>query len=160
MIFASFLLQSLFSDNDNSVSSQLLDELFLALAAGEGSDVASPSLGILNSHMAETTNTEDGDFLTRLSISGNWSISGDTSAEKWGNLLFRESFRNLEEELSRVLKGGSITSPVERTISELLVNDFVRTELVVGVLAGFTDTAAFSLATETDFVTNLVFRDF
>jgi len=154
VILASFLLDGLFASDDNSVGTEVLDELFFIFAGGEASDFAAESMGILHSQVAKTTDTKDGDIVTRLGISSNRSMGGDTSAEKRWDFLFRKVGRKLEEELVRVLDSCGISSPIEITIGKVLFTSFA--ELVSIKLTPLALLTSVSLASKTNFVSDLV----
>jgi hypothetical protein len=154
----SFSLKSFFIAQNDSISTELLDKIFLILAGGEGSDIAAPGLGVLDSHVSKTTNTKNSNIVAWLGISGNGSVHSDTSAEKRGDSFFRKAFGDLEEEVVGVLNRGSVTSPVFGTIGIGLVKLFLA-ELFGIRFAVDTLFAAFSLATKTDFVANFVVLD-
>jgi len=157
-VLASFLFEGFFVAENNSISTKLLDEFFLILAGGESSNIASPSLGILDSHVAKTADTKNSNAITFLAVSSNGSIKGDTSAEKRGNSFFRKAFGDLEEEIGRVLNGSSITTPVFGTVGEVLVSvSFAELFNVGGAV--FALFAASSLATKADQITDLVVLD-
>jgi len=103
--------------------------------------------------MAKTSDTENSDFITWFSVSGNWSICSNTSAEKRGNSSFWEFAGDSEEELFRVLDSSGISSPEFGSICELLFH-FSKAELVEGDLAVIASFARFSLTSEADFITD------
>jgi len=158
VVLASFLLEGFFVAEDDSISTELLDEFFLILTGGESSNIASPSFGVLDSHVTKTTDTKDSNAITFLAVSGDGSIKGDTSAEKRGNSFFRKVFWNLEEEIMRVLDGSSITAPIFGAIGEVLVIvSFAELFNVGGAV--FALFATSSLATKADQITDLVVLD-
>jgi hypothetical protein len=105
--------------------------------------------------MSETTDTEDGDVGTWLSMSGDRGISSDTSAEKRRNSFFRKTFGDLEEEITRLLDVSGITSPVHVIVSELVSDGSVLAQLFHIHLAVFTLTTASSLTSKASLVTDL-----
>jgi len=119
---ASFLLQSLGASHYDTFSSEFLDELFLVLAASKGGDLAAPSLKVLDTHVTKTTDTEDGYIGSSLGESGYRSIGGNTSTEERRDSFFGKVFRDLEEEIVRLLNVRSVASPVHVIIGELVGN--------------------------------------
>jgi hypothetical protein len=99
IVLASFLFEGFFVAEDDSISTELLDEFFLILAGGESSDIASPSFSVLDSHVTKTTDTKDSNAIALFAVSSNGSIKGNTCAEERRNSFFGKVFGDLEEEI-------------------------------------------------------------
>jgi hypothetical protein len=152
---AGFFLKSFRAGDNNTFSTQLLDEVFLALATSEGSYLAAPSLKVLNTHMSKTTDTEDGNIGAGLGKSGDGGIGSDTSAEKGRNSLFRKVIGDLEVEVTGLLEVSGITSPVFIVVGELVGKGLILAQLFEIHLAVVALTTAGSLTSKTSLVADL-----
>jgi len=155
VVLAGFFLKGFVTGDNNTFSTQLLNEVFLALATSEGSYLAAPSLKVLDTHMSETTDTEDGNIGAGLGISGDGGIGSDTSAEKRRNSLFRKVIGDLEVEVTWLLEMSGITSPVFIVVSELVGKGLILAQLFHVYLAVLALTAAGSLTSKTSLIADL-----
>jgi len=159
VVFAGVLLEgTFFLGNNNFISTEVLAELDFVFAGGEDGNVASPCLTILNTHMSKTTKSSDSNIITFLSILGNRIVKSDTSTEQRSDFTKIKGIGDLEKELSRVLDVGSISSPVERSVSVLLLKGS-GTEVIVTSLAVLAFLTEISIATESDLITDLEILD-
>ncbi|KAI6747715.1 hypothetical protein HG531_008257 [Fusarium graminearum] len=153
---------SLLRGDDNLLCAQLLCVLNLGGGVRHGVNLSTQSLGPLDTHMAETSDTKNCDDLAWANASSHERrVSGDTGAEKRSDLLALEGIGNLE---GKVLVSTDVRS--ETTVSDTAIRvfavvsvDHVRAVVFVLVVAELALEARRNLSTNTNTVANLDLAD-
>ena len=142
---------------DALFGSEFVHQVSVVEMVVEGGDVVSHLGEILDSHVAESSNSEDGAFVSGLDPSFNGGEDSDTGAEEGSGFFHFHLLGELEEPFSGLLDGGGESSEV--VTEDSFVQASVNAKVLLSNFAVFAFSTVISQKSESDFISLLEVGD-